>query len=140
VASRREEQVRRAEEAYGRKQQLERARAGEETHAILLREFACSIAAEVDATATTRARSGPWTSAGLLATLRSTLRPRSPRTRSCRSCCAPRWTSRSGGSRDRRPAAHPILERILFRLGEERAKDNDAYVAASKRLMRGPGE
>jgi hypothetical protein len=30
----------------------------------------------------------------------------------------------------------PVLERILKRLGEEREKDNDAYVAASKRLMR----
>jgi hypothetical protein len=48
-----------------------------------------------------------------------------------------RWT-RSLPSPD--DEHRPILERILFRLGEERAKDNDAYVAASKRLMRGPGE
>lgn len=33
----------------------------------------------------------------------------------------------------------PILGRILMRLRDERAKDPDAYVAASKSLMRGPG-
>lgn len=34
----------------------------------------------------------------------------------------------------------PLLDRIVIRLGEEREKDNGAYVAASKSLMRGPGE
>lgn len=34
----------------------------------------------------------------------------------------------------------PILERILERLAEKRAEDPGAYVAASKSLMRGPGE
>jgi hypothetical protein len=33
----------------------------------------------------------------------------------------------------------PLLDRILVRLREEREKDNGAYVAASKSLMRGPG-
>jgi uncharacterized protein (DUF2336 family) len=64
VASRREEQVRRAEEAYGREHQLERAAAGEETHR-LLRDFACEIAAEVDATAPPGPL-GPVDTAGLL--------------------------------------------------------------------------
>jgi hypothetical protein len=65
VASRREEQVRRAEEAYGREQQLERARAGEETHAIL-REFLLEAADEVPGY--DQGPFGPTDIGGLLAT------------------------------------------------------------------------
>lgn len=34
--------------------------------------------------------------------------------------------------------SRPTLDRILVRLAAEREKDNGAYVAASKSLMRGP--